>query len=98
MKDVKRSIVLPEEMAKLLDQMAEEQDVSFSGLVRRFVRQGLSHNPDGKKIKIGIAGRDRDGIRGLCRVLGMQPRECALHALRQGILQLSGGEEASQGS
>jgi hypothetical protein len=31
MKDVKRSIVLPEEMAKLLDQMAEEQDVSFSG-------------------------------------------------------------------
>lgn len=90
MSDVKRSIVLPEEMAVSLDRMAEEQDISFSGLVRRFVRQGINPSTGPKEAFWGqlLPAKDKKRIRAVSGVLGIAPWHCMILAIRKGIRSL----------
>jgi hypothetical protein len=89
MRDVKRSIVIPVEMAQLLDRMAKEQDLSFTGVVRMIVRQ-WSHGRQDRKggIWLGLDRDERRDIRKVCRRMGVSRRAGSLMALRRGLALL----------
>ncbi len=89
MRDVKRSIVIPVEMAQALDRMAKEQDLSFTGVVRMIVRQ-WSHGRQDRKggIWLGLGRDERREIRKVCRRMGVSRRAGSLMALRRGLALL----------
>ena len=89
MRDVKRSIVIPVEMAQALDRMAQGRHLSFTGVVRMIVRQ-WSLGRVGRKGGIWLSlGRDeRREIRKVCRRMGVSMRAGTLMALRRGLAML----------
>lgn len=90
MNHVKRSIVLPVEMAEMLDDLSEKRDVSFTAMLRRIVREWADWRRGYGYVVLPISRPERLLMKKISSEKGVSFRLGALQALRRGL-------ETSQG-
>lgn len=85
MNHVKRSIVIPIEMADMLDQLSDKKDVSFTAMLRRIVREWACLRRGKGYVVLPISKQERELMKKLFNEKGVSFRVGALQALRQGL-------------
>lgn len=90
MNRVKRSIVIPVEMAAMLDNLSRRQDVSFTAMLRRIVREWVCWRTGDGHVVLPVSKPERRLMKKIFREKGVSFRAGLLEALRRGVGAISG--------
>lgn len=85
MNHVKRSIVIPVEMADMLDRLSKRYDVSFTAMLRRIVREWAGWRKGEGYVVLPVSKPERRMMKKLFTEKGVSFRLGALQALRRGL-------------
>ena len=85
MNHVKRSIVIPVEMADMLDHLSKRYDVSFTAMLRRIVREWACWRKGDGYVVLPVSKPERRMMKKLFTEKGVSFRLGALQALRRGV-------------
>jgi hypothetical protein len=89
MNHVKRSIVIPVEMADMLDHLSKRYDASFTAMLRRIVREWAGWRKGEGYVVLPVSKPERRMMKKLFTEKGMSFRLGVLQALRRGLEQFS---------
>ena len=85
MNHVKRSIVIPVEMADMLDYLSDRYDVSFTAMLRRIVREWAGWRKGVGYVVLPVSKPERRMMKKLFTEKGVSFRLGSLQALRRGL-------------
>ena len=85
MNHVKRSIVIPVEMADMLDHLSKRYDASFTAMLRRIVREWAGWRKGEGYVVLPVSKPERRMMKKLFTEKGVSFRLGSLQALRRGL-------------